>query len=76
MGHDGRPLEEAGGTDTFGAVDDLGRENEVPGCNLFAEGTNCGESEDCLYTERFESGYIRSGRYIAWRDDMAFTVTS
>ena len=76
MGNDGQALKEARGSDTFRTVDDLGRENEVPGCDLFAEGTNCGEGQDRLDTEGFESGDIRSGRDVTRGDGMAFTVTS
>jgi len=76
MGNNGRSLEEARGPDAFRPIDNLGRENEVARCDLFAEGTNCGEGEDRLYTERFESGDVRSGRDIAWGDCMAFSVAS
>ena len=75
MGNDGRSLEEARRTDTFRTVDYLGRENEVPGCNLFAERANCREGEDCLHTEMFESRDICSRWNITRGDGMAFAVT-
>jgi len=71
-----RSLEEAHRANAFRTVDDLGRENEVPGCDLFAERTNRGEGEDRLHTEGFESRNIRSRRDIGRGDGVAFTVAS
>ena len=46
MCDNGSPLEETGGSDTLGSVDDLGWNSEVSGSDLFTEGTNCGKGED------------------------------
>ena len=60
MGDDGG-VEEGRGTDAFGAIDDLGWEDEGSGGDVLAEGADGGEGEDGADAEGFEGGDVGAG---------------
>jgi hypothetical protein len=70
----GGRIEEGGGADTLGAVNDLGREGERARGDVLAEGADCGESEDGADAERFEGGYVGLGRDSRGRDGVSGSV--
>lgn len=76
MCDDARPLEETGGANAFGAVDDLGRDGKVTRGYFFAEGADGAEGEDGAYAKMFEGGDVGAGRDGGGGDVVVSTVAS
>lgn len=68
--------EEARPSNALGSVNDLGRNDEVFGCNLFAQRADSTESQDGFDTEVFESGNVGEVRDVGRQDRVFATMTS
>lgn len=60
VGHES-VFEKGAGADTLGAINDLGRQDEITGGEFFTKGTDGGEGEDGLDTEGFQGGHVGTG---------------
>ena len=69
-------FEEGERADPFGAVNDLIRNNEISGLDLFLQAANGRESDDCSNANRAEGGDIRTSGHLMWGKLMVQAVTS